>query len=78
MNLIPRYGFRLLGHLIITGDIWFREYFKPLEQRINHMKNKYKFKPHILRVLQKEEYEIEQFKMSPNDFASIFYIMQYK
>ena len=76
MDIIPQYGYRLIGHLIISGDIWFREYFKPLEQRINELKNIYALKPHILKILQKEEYEIEEFKMNPNDFASIFYIMQ--
>ncbi|MBN1799531.1 MAG: class I SAM-dependent methyltransferase [Spirochaetales bacterium] len=76
IGIIPDHGYRLIDHFIISGDIWFREYFRPLEQRINQMKNEYKLKPHILRLLQKEECEIEQFTMNPNEFASVFYIMK--
>ena len=76
INHISRHHYTLIHHFKISEHVWFDEYFKPLEKRIKELQVVYKNDPGILKILYQEACEINQFKQSPKDFASIFYIMQ--
>lgn len=76
LKSIPAYGYNLVDKFIISAASWYHEYLKPLEKRILELKNKYKIRQNIIDILNQEAYEIELFKRNPDDFASIFYIMQ--
>jgi cyclopropane fatty-acyl-phospholipid synthase-like methyltransferase len=76
LSVVSNYGYELLKYFIIGPDIWLRDYFKPLEERIIALKNKYAQSSEIIDLLKEEETEIEQFKSNPMQFASIFYVMR--
>jgi SAM-dependent methyltransferase len=69
-------GYRVASTFVIPVDIWLTEYFRPLGQRIYDLAAKYAERPDLLAVLREEEAEIEVFKSRPDDFASVFYILQ--
>jgi SAM-dependent methyltransferase len=71
-------GCTLVAHFIITPDIWLREYFRPLEQRIADLIDEHLHDADIVRFLESEREEVEQFKDDPNRFASVFLVMKEK
>lgn len=75
-NHISNLNYTLLHHFIISEQVWLNEYFKPLEKCIKKLQVKYNKNHDILKLLEEEAYEIERYKQSSKDFASIFYIMQ--
>lgn len=76
MSQISNLNYTLLHHIIISEQVWLNEYFKPLEKRIKKLQTEYINNHGVIKLLAEEAYEIEKFKQTPKDFASIFYIMQ--
>jgi SAM-dependent methyltransferase len=69
-------GYDLLGHFTLPGDIWWTEYYGPLEERINGLRTEYNDEPQALLKLDKEQREIELFKKNPRRYGSAFFVMQ--
>ena len=78
LKYIPNCGYKLLGHFLISEDIWWAEYCRPLEKRINDVRKKYINESRALLELDNEQQEIDMFKKNPKSNRSIFYIMQKK
>jgi len=72
----PRCGYELLGHFTVTEDTWWREYYSPLEKRIQELLIKYNDDPEAIAVLEKEQREVDMFKRNPKRFGSVFFVMQ--
>jgi ubiquinone/menaquinone biosynthesis C-methylase UbiE len=69
-------GYDLLGHFTSSEDIWWTEYYRPLEKRIREMRKKYSDDPQALLELDKEQREVELFKANPRRCSSVFFVMQ--
>ena len=78
LKYIPSCGYKLLGHFLISEDIWWAGYFRPLEKRINDVRKKYINESRALLELDNEQQEVDMFKKNPKSNRSIFYIMQKK
>jgi len=76
LKQIPSCGYELLEHFIVTEDTWWREYYSPLEKRIQELRIKYSNDPEALDVLDKEQQEVDMFKRNPKMFGSVFFVMQ--
>jgi ubiquinone/menaquinone biosynthesis C-methylase UbiE len=76
ISKIPECGFELIGHFIIPQEIWAKDYFAPLSERIEELRTQYGGDQDALDFLEREATEIEIFKQSPERFASIFMIMR--
>jgi len=76
LKIIPRYGYKVLGHFPLPEDAWWEEYYHPLEDRINKLKTKYKDDPEALRILDTEQEEIDLYKKYSEWYGSVFYVMQ--
>lgn len=75
-ELVSRCGYNLVDTFIIPKDIWWKEYYSPLEQHIKELRMKYRDDPTMLRMLDKEQNEVEEFKKNPRYHGSVFFIMQ--
>ena len=73
---VPGCGYELLGHFTLSEDIWWTEYYGPLEKRIREMRIEYADEPQALLELDQEQREIELFKASPRQYSSVFFVMQ--
>jgi ubiquinone/menaquinone biosynthesis C-methylase UbiE len=76
LEQIPSCGYDLLGHFTLSEDIWWIEYYGPLEKRINEIRIKYIDEPKALLELDKEQREIDMFKENPGRYGSVFFVMQ--
>ncbi len=69
-------GYKLLNHFSLPDDAWWEEYYGPLEIRIKQLYKKYNSDPDALKVLNKQQKEIDMVKADPKIFVSAFYIIQ--
>ncbi len=76
LRLIADCGYGLLGHFTLPGDVWWSEYFKPLEKQILELEERYVGRPEALKELVSKKNEAAMVKNSPQDFGSVFFIMQ--
>jgi ubiquinone/menaquinone biosynthesis C-methylase UbiE len=71
---IPRCGYELVGHFVVSEDEWWRKYYEPLEKRIKDLRVKYGDDEEALKVLEKEQREVKMFKRSPR--GSVFFVLR--
>jgi ubiquinone/menaquinone biosynthesis C-methylase UbiE len=69
-------GYELLGHFILNEDIWWTEYFAPLEKLICEIRTEHPDNPKVLEILHNDQREIEMFKKNPKLNSSVFLIMK--
>ncbi len=68
-------GYSLLGHFELSGDVWWNEYYGPLEEHINKIRAKCG-DPEALSTLDSEQREIDMVKKNPSQYGSVFFIME--
>lgn len=76
LSLIYKSGFDLLDCFMISSDVWWNEYYKPFENHIKKLLVRCKKDSEATKMLAKEQNEIDTFKRNPEDYSSIFYILQ--
>jgi len=76
LKVVPSCGYTLLGYFPLREDVWWIEYYGPLEKRVQELSAKYAEHPEILRVLDKKRNEIEIVKKNPRNYASVFFVMR--
>jgi len=69
-------GCTLLGHFILSDDVWWDAYYGPLEERVQEIHSKCAEDQGIAALLDREQQEIEMFKKDPERHRSVFFVMQ--
>jgi len=75
-KLIPKNGYKLLDHFTLTGNVWWTEYYAPLEKRIEELRKKYNENLEILHILNGKQKEVDGIKENPKNYSSVYFIMQ--
>lgn len=78
LEVIPRCGYRVIGHFPLPEDAWWEEYYCPLEKRIRKLRKKYKGDTKALSVIENEQQEIDLYRKYSKWYGSVFFIMQKK
>ena len=76
LRKISSYGYKLVNHFSLPEDVWWTEYYRPLETRIEELHMRYKNHPKALEMLEEHQDEIDMVKRRPQEHRSSFYIMQ--
>lgn len=76
LELIPQCGYTLVDHFQLPDDAWWREYYKPLEEQIEVLRDRYGDNPEFIEAIKQYQDEIKTYKKNPDAFRSIFYIVQ--
>jgi SAM-dependent methyltransferase len=76
LRQIPHCGYSLLGHFTISEKIWRRDYYEPLQQRIQELRTEHRDDPDAMDLLAKEQHEVAVFNKGKKRFASVFLVMQ--
>jgi ubiquinone/menaquinone biosynthesis C-methylase UbiE len=75
-ELISKNGYQVIDIFIISKDIWWTEYYCPLEKHIQEVREKYKDDQEILAILDEEQQEIDHFQSDLGSKGSAFFVMQ--
>ncbi len=73
---IPSCGYKLVNHFWLPEDVWWTEYYQPLETRIKEIYMKFKDNSEALKILREYQREIDMVKRNPKEHRSAFYIMK--
>ena len=73
---ISQCGYELINHFVLNEDIWWNEYYAPLEKKLNEVRVKHTNDKKTIAVLNDDQREIETFKRDPKRYRSIFFIMR--
>jgi len=76
LEQISNCGYELLGYFMLSQEIWWTEYFAPLEKWIAESKTKYIDDPQILEELRQAQEELEMFRKNPERNSSVYFIMK--
>jgi SAM-dependent methyltransferase len=75
---IARAGYRCIGHFQLPDDLWWREYYRPLEEYMLRLRKRYAADEKALGVLDKEQREVDLYKKYRKWYGSAFLVMQRK
>lgn len=78
LDVIPKCGYKIVGYFPLPADAWSKLYFKPLQERIEKVRDKYRNKEKVIEILNKEQKEVELYNKYYKWYGSAFYIMQKK
>jgi len=73
---IPNCGYSLITYFTLSKEIWWTEYYAPLENKIQKILSSCQNDLKKLANIKKDQQEIEMFKNSPGQYSSAFFIMQ--
>ena len=76
LQRIPACGCDLVGHFTLPEDLWWTEYYGPLERRIRELRQKYAADPAALAVLEGEQRDVELYKRHQKWYGSAFFVVQ--
>lgn len=70
--IINECGYKLLNHFPLSHDVWWYEYYSPLDKLISDLKNKNEKNP----ALDNDQREILMFRKNPEQFSSVYFLME--
>ena len=76
LGLIKKYGYTLIAQFDLLDNLWWREYYTPLEQLIKDFRNKYPGYSGLINELNKDQIDIDKCKSNSIVTSSFFVIMQ--
>ena len=71
----PKFGFKIVKQISWAKECWWKEYYAPLEEKINILREKYD-KVDKIEEIKQHLREIEMVKKNPSGFDCTTYIMQ--
>ena len=75
-KLITECGFSKLGQFIISHEMWWNEYFGPLKNRLDSIKDVDDLSADEKKELESAREEVDGFDYSDDNYASVFFILQ--
>ena len=73
---ISQCGYELIGHFVLSEDIWWDEYYAPLEKKCNELRAKHADDLEVIALLDGDQREVDAFKKNPELNSSVFFIMK--
>ncbi|MFW6126165.1 MAG: class I SAM-dependent methyltransferase [Chloroflexota bacterium] len=75
-EVVPSCGYDLLHHFALPEDFWWHEYFGPLQQCIDELRRKYADDAEALRLLDREQRNVDLYGKHPQWYGSAYFIMR--
>lgn len=76
LKQVPVCGYDIVSHFRLPDDVWWIDYFEPLEKRLEELRESYADDPVFLKTLDKEQREVDMYKRDPGSCRSVFIIMR--
>lgn len=76
LEVIPGCGYDILGHIALPEDAWWNMYYGPMERRIQELRTKYAEDPSALAVLERQQRDVDLYKIHQKWYGSAFFVLQ--
>ena len=76
LELTKKYGYRIIDQFDLSNDLWWFEYYTPLEQLVQEFSHKYPDDSELFNELNKDQIEIDKCKSNSTVVSSFFVILQ--
>ena len=76
LKLIASCGFDLVDYFILDQDVWWNEYCVPLQKLIDEVRPRCAGDPEVLALIDRNQREIDMFKVTPQSYHSTYFIMR--
>ena len=76
LEQVSNCGYELLGYFTLSKEIWWTEYFAPLEKLINETRTKYPYDQSVLEEIQQAQVELDMYKKYPERNSSVCFVMK--
>ena len=76
LGLITKYGYTLISQFELSDNLWWLEYYSPLEKLIQEFRHEYPNDSELINELNKDQNEIDKCKSNSIVFSSFFVIIQ--
>ena len=76
LEQISNCGYELLGYFVLSKEIWWTEYFAPLERWIAESETTCINNPQILEELHQAQLELDMYKKYPGRNSSVCFVMK--
>lgn len=76
LSRIPSFGYVLVDTISLPSGAWWAEFYKPIEEKMCFLFQKYQSDPDASKLLKMLQHEIAMVKKSPDDFDTAFFIMK--
>lgn len=76
LEIIRKLGYQVVGHFVLPPSSWWDDYYRPLQERLAILREKYRDNPAALQMLAGTHREIEIFKQYNAWYSYVFYVMQ--
>jgi ubiquinone/menaquinone biosynthesis C-methylase UbiE len=73
---ISQSGYELINHFILSENIWWNEYYAPLEKKFNEVRAKFTSDQKTISVTNDDQREIDTFKRDTKRYRSGFFVMR--
>ena len=70
------WGYKLVDYFSLPEDVWWTDYYEPLETQVKELYREYENNSEALQTLRKYQKEIDMIKGNPKEHNSAFYILQ--
>ena len=78
LKRISTCGYELLGYFMLDTDVWWNEYFAPLERLVNETRTKYADDQEVREALNQAQSEMDFFRKFPERNRSVCFVMKRK
>jgi len=76
LQQISNCGYELIGYFVLSKEVWWAEYFAPLEKLISETRKNRPPNPTILEELHHAQWELDMFKKYPEHNSSVCFVMK--
>src|SRR4030042_2146034 len=73
---ISQCGYELINHFVLSENIWWNEYYAPLDKKLIEIRVKHTSDQKTIAVLNDGQRDIDTFKRDPKRYRSVFFIMR--
>ena len=76
LGQISRSGYALIDQFDVESNLWWQDYYAPLEQLIYKFRQKYSNDTNIVNAINEDQFEIDKCKTNPQRASSFYVILQ--
>jgi hypothetical protein len=76
LEAIKASGYEIVAHFSLPESAWWNDYYRPLEDNLSVLREKYRDRPTALQAMAGTQQEIDMYRAYADFYGYVFFIMQ--